>query len=177
MSVKVLNQSDAAQRAWRILFALPLVWGVISVGQSLTARYSIGIDDQKDLCLKGHHRLFLIDHWDRTFQKEDLIAFKADNRMTPFFSLETIFIKRVKGVEGDEVGQRGDILTVNGQEVGEGFPLTNHPGVTQVIDHRPFKVQPLTYWAMGDQPKSFDSRYWGVVYQQQVVGKAYVLSF
>ena len=177
MSVKVLDQSDAAQRAWRILFALPLVWGVISVGQSLTARYSIGIDDQKDLCLKGNHRLFLIDHWDRTFQKEDLIAFKADNRMTPFFSLETTFIKRVKGVEGDEVGKRGEILTVNGQKVGEGFPLTNHPGVTQVIDHRPFRVQPLTYWAMGDQPKSFDSRYWGVVFSQQVVGKAYVLSF
>ena len=177
MSAEVVNQSAAVQTAWRILFALPLVWGVISVGQSLTARYSIGIDDQKDLCLKGNHRLFLIDHWDRTFRKEDLIAFKADNRMTPFFSLETIFIKRVKGVEGDEVGQRGDILTVNGQEVGEGFPLTNNPGVTQVIDHHPFRVQPLTYWAMGDQPKSFDSRYWGVVYQQQVVGKAYVLSF
>ncbi|NDG89011.1 MAG: S26 family signal peptidase, partial [Gammaproteobacteria bacterium] len=41
----------------------------------------------------------------------------------------------------------------------------------------PLRLQPLTYWAMGDQPKSFDSRYWGVVYQQQVVGKAYVLSF
>ena len=177
MSVKVLDESDAAQRAWRILFAIPLLWGVISVGQSLTARYSIGFDDQKDLCLKGNHRLFLIDHWDRTFQKEDLIAFKADNRMTPFFSLETTFIKRVKGVEGDEVGKRGEILTVNGQKVGEGFPLTNHPGVTQVIDHRPFRVQPLTYWAMGDQPKSFDSRYWGVVFSQQVVGKAYVLSF
>ena len=177
MSVKVLDESDAAQRAWRILFAIPLLWGVVSGGHALTSRYSIGIDDQKDLCLKGNHRLFLIDHWDRTFQKEDLIAFKADNRMTPFFSLETTFIKRVKGVEGDEVGKRGEILTVNGQKVGEGFPLTNHPGVTQVIDQRPFRVQPLTYWAMGDQPKSFDSRYWGVVFSQQVVGKAYVLSF
>jgi conjugal transfer pilin signal peptidase TrbI len=35
----------------------------------------------------------------------------------------------------------------------------------------------MTYWVMGDQPKSFDSRYWGVVYQQQIIGKAYALPF
>lgn len=162
---------------WNLVNSLLWTLAIVVIVHSLTQRYSIGIDNQKDLCLKGEHRWYLIDHWDRTFDSNDLMAFAGDQRVEPFFRNDQTFIKRVKGLPGETIDQEGDAIRVNQENIGEGFPLINHPGVTNAIGGASFRLQPMTYWVMGDQPRSFDSRYWGVVYQQQIIGKAYALPF
>ena len=160
-----------------LLVSLLWIFVVVVLGHSLTQRYRLGIDDQKTLCLEGQHRWFLIDRWDRSFQKDDLMAFDSDDRMQPFFKPDTTFIKRVKGLPGALIDQKAEAIRVNQVEVGRGFPLLKHPGVQNALEGDAFRLQPLTYWVMGDQPQSFDSRYWGVVFQHQIVGKAYALPF
>jgi len=36
-------------------------------------------------------------------------------------------------------------------------------------------IPPAAYWVTGKAPKSFDSRYWGYVYDYQVIGRAYAI--
>lgn len=89
----------------------------------------------------------------------------------------TTFIKRVKGLPGALIDQKAETIHVDQVEVAQGFPLLKYPGVQKALAGDALHLQPLTYWVMGDQPNSFDSRYWGVVFQHQIVGKAYALPF
>jgi len=177
MTIERIRYEYWMGRCTQILFTLPWLMVVLITGHYLTERYSIGIDDQKELCLTGHHRWYLIDHWDRSFKANDLMAFGSDQRMQPFFKPETTFVKAVQGLPGQFIDQQGDTIRVDQKTIGIGFPLLNHAGVQNAIHGEIFRLQPTTYWVMGDQPKSFDSRYWGVVYSQQIIGKAYALPF
>jgi signal peptidase I len=112
------------------------------------------------------------------------------------------FIKRCVGLAGDIIEVKPPQLFVNGQ-LAEGAPIfakqfartDGYPGYT-LVDYdkssgntkdpsRPFDtydagnsqsfyVQPDAYWAMGDNsPNSMDSRYWGGVPRQNLVGRGY----
>jgi hypothetical protein len=54
------------ERLWNLVNSLLWILAIVVIGHGLTQRYSIGIDDQKELCLEGEHRWYLIDHWDRS---------------------------------------------------------------------------------------------------------------
>jgi len=177
MSTRLEAHLVHMERLWNLVNSLLWILAIVVIGHGLTQRYSIGIDDQKELCLEGDHRWYLIDRWERSFAENDLMAFEGDTRVEPFFQKAQTFIKRVKGLPGQTVDQKGDAIRVDQADIGRGFPLLNHLGVSNAIGESPFRLQPMTYWVMGDQPKSFDSRYWGVVYQQQIIGKAYALPF
>ena len=175
MTIERVPYERCLHRCTQLLCALPWLIGVLIAGSYLTERYTIGIDDQKVLCLAGDHRWYLIDHWDRSFKAHDLMAFASDPRMQPFFPADITFVKVVQGLPGQFIDQQNDTIRVDQQPVGSGFPLLDHAGVQNAIHGEAFRLQPNTYWVMGDQPKSFDSRYWGVVYPQQIIGKAYAL--
>jgi signal peptidase I len=88
----------------------------------------------------------------------------------------TRLVKRVIGVPGDIVELRGDHLWLNGrpQEVG---PYVTTPAIAAWRDFGPVLVPAGQYFMMGDnRDNSKDSRYFGCVPLNQVVGKAeYVL--
>jgi len=88
----------------------------------------------------------------------------------------TRLVKRVVGVPGDVVELRGDHLWLNGRphEVG---PHVTIPAVWAWRDFGPVQVPTGQYFMMGDnRDNSKDSRYFGCVPLNQVIGKAeYVL--
>ena len=118
-------------------------------------------------------------------------------------------VKRVIGLPGDTLELRNEILILNGQPVSYGpiaeellrgvapadrashvFATEQLPGQTHAVaawpavralrDFGPVKVPEGKYFMMGDnRDDSFDSRYWGTVDRQQIVGRAtaVVLSF
>jgi len=114
------------------------------------------------------------------------------------------YIKRVIGLPGDEITYRNKTLYVNGKEVpqadvgpfdgsgSEGRRMTGaeiHEEMLPEVQHQVLQSSMLLpgregswrvpaghYFAMGDnRDNSEDSRYWGFVPEQNVIGKAFVI--
>ena len=141
-------------------------------GAAFATRYRIGIDPQRENCLPGH-TLFLIDLHDRSPKKGAMYAFRAQGAR-PFFPDGTPMVKILAAVPGDRVAidARGTI-TVNGERVGAGLPLAGAAGASRFEGRA--TLGRGRYWFMGTDPSSFDSRYWGTVGDEQIIGRARAL--
>jgi conjugal transfer pilin signal peptidase TrbI len=164
-------------RAFFLLRSLPALAAVLGVGSYLGERFHLGIDDQKELCLPGQHRWFVIDRHDPNVWRGDLVAFHADARMSPWFPVGRVVVKIVTGVAGDRIVVRSDRTLVNGQSVAEDLSLADKLGRPQGFYLRNDTVPGGALWVTGTNPKSFDSRYWGFVYEEQIIGRTYALPF
>jgi type IV secretory pathway protease TraF len=167
------------------------------------ARYRIGLDNQILSCMVED--VFLIDRWDRTFQRGDLVSFAADTRMAPYFPLGHRIVKRVVGLPGDGVsivpvppdptlpsplplpGERealGDrprhlfnyAVRVNGEPHGRGGLNALYRTGGDPADYVGERIVPEGhFFVLGDTAASFDSRYWGPLPADRITGKVYAL--
>lgn len=81
------------------------------------------------------------------------------------------FIKRVIGIGGDTVEIIGGQVFVNDQPLEEDYTLT--PGFS---NYGPITVPEDNYFVLGDnRNNSEDSRFWGFVPQENVVGQALMI--
>jgi signal peptidase I len=103
-------------------------------------------------------------------ERGDIIVFK------PPIDTSIPYVKRVVGIPGDTVDLREGRVVVNGQVLDEPYAF----GQTQVRGgpiRFPFKVPPDRLFVLGDnRPVSGDSREWGAVPVENVVGKV-ILKF
>lgn len=159
-----------ARKAALVLVGIVILWALVG------ARYRLGIDAQRNLCLPPY-RWFVIDTFDRRIQRNQLIAFRATEAMVPYFQPEQTVIKRVVGVPGDRVSVTAQGTTINGVLQPESAPaLAQNLGLSQAhwgVDALSIPLGHL--WVMGATGDSFDARYWGVLPQSQVIGRAYAL--
>lgn len=138
----------------------------------LSSRFSIGIDPQENTCLPW--RVFVIDKQSVVPERGGIFAFRSKD-LRPFFKQGTHMIKVVDGLPGDRVKVTANQVLVNDVEVGAGLmlakPLKRLPSrfVREEI------VPDSMYWFMGKTPDSFDSRYWGYVPKDDLIGRAYPL--
>jgi signal peptidase I len=83
------------------------------------------------------------------------------------------FVKRVVGLPGDVIAIRGGHVVRNGRLASE--PFTAPCGVGSECDLAPITVPPGHYFLMGDnRGDSDDSRYWGPVARDNIIGRAVV---
>lgn len=81
------------------------------------------------------------------------------------------FIKRIIGLPGDTVYIESGIVFVNGQRLHEPYlPDDYHPHGNMA----PLTMSGGEYFVLGDnRPQSNDSRYWGAVPEDHILGKAF----
>ena len=113
----------------------------------------------------------------RSVERSDIIAFKSptDGNIP--------FVKRVIGVPGDTVELRNKNLYLNGEKVEEPYKIhvdstvySPDPWTPEELKVRdnygPAIVPPDSYFVMGDnRDNSNDSRYWGFVSRNELIGK------
>ncbi|WP_283738619.1 S26 family signal peptidase [Alcaligenes faecalis] len=137
-------------------------------------RYRIGIDPQIEKCIPGI-TFYLIDLKDKQLERDGIYVFMAKG-LEPLFKEGTQMVKFLRGMPGDTVEVTKDHrVMVAGQELGRGLFLTRE--LEQPVEKFIGKgvLKEGSYWFMGTSDRSFDSRYWGTVKDEQIIGRAYPL--
>ena len=85
------------------------------------------------------------------------------------------FIKRVVGKPGDVIEIREKQFYLNGEPVMEEYiEHSDDRVVERRDDFGPFTVPEGSYFVLGDnRDESYDSRFWGVVEREKILGKAW----
>lgn len=140
-------------------------------------RFHVGHDSQSVLCLQGNHRWYLIDRMTQNAELGDLVAYRSDERMAPEIPLGTLVVKRVEALSGDRVDLESTGIRIQGE-----FRPARYPHRTRLKERALPKGSHLlmpegSLWVMGDHPRSFDSRYFGPITAEQIIGVAHALPF
>jgi signal peptidase I len=113
----------------------------------------------------------------RSIRRLDIIAFKSPTEGN------IPFVKRVIGLPGERVEVRGKAVYVNGNKLDEPYKIhvdstvySADPWTPEELKIRdnfgPVTVPPDHYFVMGDnRDNSNDSRYWGFVTWDEIIGK------
>lgn len=155
-----------ASVALAIVYA-PLGW--------FSGHYRIVYDSIKGAnCLP--YSVFLVDLRDRATDRGEYIAF-VTRQMEPFYANGTIAVKQIAAVPGDrvQVGKQG--VAVNGRLQGALLHLKEGERLwrmgRRISDvERDERVPQGHLWMMGTNPRSYDSRYWGYIENEQIIGRA-----
>ena len=91
------------------------------------------------------------------------------------FADGTHMVKILVGLPGDRIEITPERTMVNGVEVATGLDLAERLGQTPDAFARAFVVPEGEYFGVGKSDSSFDSRYFGLIKREQVLGKAWRL--
>jgi len=146
---------------------VPLAW--------FAGHYRIVYDSIKGAnCLP--YSVFIVDLKNQTIRRGDYLAF-VSRQMKPFYTDGTPVVKFVAGVPGDHVEVNAEGVRVNGQRRGALLHLQEGERLwrmgRRLADVERDEVIPAgRVWMMGTHPRSYDSRYWGYISNEQVIGRA-----
>jgi signal peptidase I len=99
----------------------------------------------------------------------DLVAFHTPAIVTSRCGAGGVFIKRIVGLPGERVAERAGFFYVDGKRLAEPFVPANRRQLQTIA---PVLVPPGSYYVAGDnRSASCDSRVWGTVPRQNLVGR------
>ena len=150
------------------LLASLLVWLMWTV-----CPFGLMYDPNKDKCLPDLHLSLSIKGQPKALTHGDLVYWKPGGALS--YVKQPFVLKQVAAVSGDRLQIQGDKLLVNSLQVGAGLPLVNVYRTSVALLQRDELVPPGKVFVIGQNRLSDDSRYWGYLDRQQIVGQAYKL--
>jgi conjugal transfer pilin signal peptidase TrbI len=146
---------------------------ILAGGKWFMAHYTLGLASGTP-CLPG--RLYIVEKGLPPV-RHGLVAFRTDDRQRPYRP-GTKFVKLVVGLPGDQVeinaACRGAVVSPDGA-----YPIVLEDRVLDRLgkDCRDlagsYEIPADSYFVVGTLPDSYDSRYWGLVSSEQVIGRAW----
>jgi signal peptidase I len=151
------------------ILPLYIVLALIAHGVYLFKQnYSVGFSFTPSL----PYTIFLVDKKDTAIQKDDLVVFNYPGEDIYMYKTGEKFVKIA-------ICFPNDILFVNenreyfcnGRKIAQA-PLHDSQG--KKLSHFKFNgsIPKNNYFAIGTHPKSWDSKYWGFVSKENIIGKA-----
>lgn len=138
------------------------------------SRYTFAVNGAISDCLKT--KLFLVDTWSKDVKRGQLAAFYME-KPNKLFDTGLKWIKLVAAEGGDTVEVTYDNLVVNGNEehqINLWYSLSElNMNMSDIQAH--VQVDPEHFFMVGETPTSYDSRYWGTVEKQHIIGRAYAI--
>lgn len=133
----------------------------------LFSHYRIGLDLNDVRCLPW--QVYLIQIGRPPLIKGQYVAFTATNGMMGTRFDGKLIGKQIAAVEGDHVLIKHDVLYINDKMI-DGLPLMAKLKAAPGQYDRDLIVPAGKFFAFGTEPRSYDSRYWGLVDVKSVVG-------
>lgn len=156
---------------FRLILAVSfLVFTLVLMYLVFNTRYQFYGDGHLYRCLPV--RFAVVDKWDKDVNLGDIYAFKAKNTM--IYKDGTLLAKKFMATFLDTVAIEPDeYLYINGKQ--EAYGLKSATKLK--LDKKRFVGKRILekdeYFALGTTINSFDSRYFGTVYEDQIIGKLY----
>lgn len=135
--------------------------------------FSLAYVPREDRCLPELHLALLVHHRPAQVERGNYLFWKASAIPALSYVRESYVLKVVAGVPGDRLAIKGDKVFINDTLVVEG--LENAP----LYKRRPADfersevIPPGRYFVIGTARFSNDSRYWGYLPHDRVVGRGY----
>ena len=108
----------------------------------------------------------------------DIVVFRVPEDIPNFDPDKPIWIKRIVGVAGDSVSIRDNRLCINGERVTEPPFFKKNAYFPRSLNGNVFPEQVVPedhVMVFGDNSaNSYDSRYWGPIPEDRIIGKAFV---
>ena len=135
-------------------------------------RYTIAIDASEIRCIEDYS-VFIVDYFNTELERGAIYAFSAEG-LEPFFDDGQPLAKYLVGMPGDAIEITSDQrVLINDVEVADTLASAHHLDMTPSDFVGKGVIGEGEYWFMGDTPESFDSRYWGSVGRDQILGRAH----
>ena len=170
MKVKILPQLDFLVKAPRSewIRAAAVIAAIGLFGLMFNTRFGIFLDVAETRCLP--ERVYVGYPRTTNLDRGGIVSFRAHNRVMFDLMTGNRIAKLIAGDPGDHVISNKDGAFVNGVMVGERNPTTLKnlaaKGKTPIDMDR--VLQPGELFVVGTLPRSFDSRYWGVLPEASV---------
>lgn len=138
----------------------------------LMSMVRVSYDTQQNTSLP--YRLWVTLAFDDSVQAGNYVAFRTGPKAKRFFEPGTRFVKKVAAGPGDHVVVHSGTVRINGQVVAD-LPLAPALDKPLAAFNRDLVISTGHYWVMGTDPRSYDSRYWGTISADRIIGQSYPL--
>lgn len=136
-------------------------------------RYRIAFNGAASDCLRVN--VLLIDSWDKSFANGQLVAFKMTKDI-PIGGKGATWVKKVVAMPGQTVQVGHEFVSVDSTR----YPLQTSYVLSKLgmkfEDVKPeWQLSQNQIFLLGETLTSFDSRFWGPIESEDIVGKAYAI--
>lgn len=180
-----LSSPKSAGRVRLALFYVAVVivamaLGKYSIAPAISRHWRVLVDSQEHSCLPFRVAILRVGRPDNV-ARGDYVAFISHGRVGMGIDAmlaekpgRRVIVKKVLGVPGDILTVENDQAFIGGRFVGD-LDLLRRLGKPSGSFDRKETIGESHYALFGTLPRSYDSRYWGTVPHEELVGVVYPL--